>query len=103
MKTARLCSLLVVFGIAIFATGPAHASESEDIYSALRPGLGWEPVAALEPIDLLSSAGSHPLAQTALFRFMDRLPFRPTSIGPAPRLPYERAPAMGLLFYIALN
>jgi hypothetical protein len=103
MKTARNCCLVVGLAIAIFATVPAHTSEPEDTYSALRPGLGWAPTAELQPTDVLSIKDTHPLARTAFFRFMDRLPLRPTSIGPEPRLPYERAPAMGLLFYVALN
>ena len=102
MKTAKPFLLLVASCAWLFAAVPAHAFAADDVYSALQPGLSWEPSAAIEPMDWLSSAEVHPLAQTALFRFMDRIPLRPTSIGPAPRLPYERPPAMGLRLYVAL-
>ena len=38
---------------------------------------------------------------TALFRFIDRLPLEPTSIGPEPKLPNDPEPAMGLVFVVS--
>ena len=103
MNHSRRCGVFLVLFIAVFATAPVYAKAPEDVYSALRPGLGWEPTAILDPLDVSPVPESRPLSRTALFRFIDRLPLRPASIGPEPRLPYERAPALGLLFYVALN
>ena len=43
------------------------------------------------------------LLDTALFRFIEALPVEPVAIGPAPKLPRDPEPTLGLVFVIAFD
>lgn len=94
-------SLLLVLGL--MTGSAASGTDLFDPGAALRPGLAWQPTAILRPVTRSLDETAHPLMRSALFRFIDRLPLEPTSIGPEPRLPYEHEPAMGVMFVVWIH
>ena len=89
-------SLLLVVGLLLGSA--ASGADWLDPGAALRPGLAWQPTAILRSAARSADESAHPLMRSAFFRFIDRLPLEPTSIGQEPRLPYEHEPAMGVMF-----
>ena len=96
--TAITASLLALVGL---AAQPASAFDPAVIFGPHFESVAFEPWGSFRPASALQRRAENPLMDTALFRFIDRLPLEPTSIGPEPKLPNDPEPAMGLVFVVS--
>lgn len=82
---------------------PASAFDPEAIFGRHFDAAPFETRSLIRPAIPEPGGSTNPLLDTAFFRFIDRLPFEPTSIGPEPKLPFDPEPAMGLVFVVSLD
>ena len=95
---ATSASVLALIGL---AAQPSSAFDPGAIFGPHFEEVPFEPWNSFRTARSPQRRAAHPLMDTALFQFIDRLPLEPTSIGPEPKLPNDPDPAMGLVFVVS--